>query len=68
MRAATGLPVICGVGVDGSERAAVVARAADVVMVGTCLLRAVLGDGADPAAALGRALAQLRAAVRAPAG
>ena len=54
-------PVLIGFGIDSPDRAAAAARHADGVIVASALMRQVL-DGAAPAA-VGRAVAALRAAV-----
>jgi tryptophan synthase alpha chain len=54
-------PVLIGFGIDSPQRAAAAARHADGVIVASALMRRVL-DGAGPAA-IGRAVAELRAAV-----
>ncbi len=74
VRAATGLPVVVGFGIDGPAKARVAAglesagEGADGVVVGTALVRAIEDAPDDDArrAAVGTRIAALRAALDAP--
>lgn len=54
-RAATGLPIGVGFGISSAEQAAAVARYADLVIVGSALVRRVFEAGAGGAVAASRA-------------
>jgi tryptophan synthase alpha chain len=62
IRRAAALPVAVGFGISTAAQAREVGRAADAVIVGSALMR-VVGDAADPAAAVRRFVAELRAAL-----
>ncbi len=65
LRAELGLPVVVGFGIDSREKALETARAADGVVAGTALVRAI-ESGADPAARLAaveKLVRELRAGV-----
>jgi tryptophan synthase alpha chain len=66
VRRATDLPLVLGVGISTPDQARVAASLADGVIVGTALVRRVLeaADVRSAASALGRAVADLAAAVR----
>lgn len=66
VRRATDLPLVLGVGISTPDQARVAASLADGVIVGTALVRRVLeaADLRSAASALGRAVADLAAAVR----
>jgi tryptophan synthase alpha chain len=61
LKAVTDLPVVMGFGVSTPQQAAAIARSADGVVVASALMRRVL-DG-EPPAAVGQAVADLRAAL-----
>lgn len=63
LRSVTGKPVAVGIGVSNAEQAAAVAGFADGVIVGTAMIRAIDSAPHDPAPAVGRLVADLRAAL-----
>ena len=63
VRSATSLPLAVGFGITTPEHAAAVGAFADGVIVGSALVKAV-GAAADPAAAAGRFVRELREALR----
>lgn len=63
IRAATELPVGVGFGISDGDAAARVSRVADAVVVGSALVRRI-GENADDAAAMRRAVAELLGSMR----
>jgi tryptophan synthase alpha chain len=63
VRSLAGLPLAVGFGVATPQDAALVARAADGVVVGSALVRIVAEQGADSAASLGALTRSLRLAL-----
>ena len=59
-RAATGLPVLVGIGVSTPEHARIAAGVADGVVIGSAVIRALGERGTRPAAAF---LAEVRSAL-----
>ena len=62
LRELTQLPIAVGFGIRTPDDAALVARSADGVVVGSALVRLVAKDGADAGPALAKLTAELRAA------
>ena len=63
VRAAVGAPVAVGFGVAGPDDARRVAEAADAVVVGTAVVRAIEQNPADPAGAVAKLVRSLKSAL-----